>query len=95
MDGKHIGKSKTDYEKLKTKYHEKIHGNIRQGRQSKVVFIETERCIELWFLYHFTPSPITREFNSYKDLEKNYTHIDLNMKKQKNISKILLIYTKS
>jgi len=69
MDGKREGKSKTDYEKLKSKYHNKIHGKKKDGVECEVVFIETERCTELWFLYHFTRSAITREFTSYKELE--------------------------
>lgn len=69
MDGKQNGKSKADYNVLKGKFHRKIFGSKRKGLQSEVIFIETERCTELWFLYHFTKSAITREFPSYKALE--------------------------
>lgn len=69
MDGKQNGKNKADYEVLKRKYHRKISGSKKMGNQSEVIFIETERCTELWFLYHFTKSAITREFTSYKALE--------------------------
>jgi len=70
MDGKREGVNKIDYDLLKKKYHGINHGNIKQGIQCKVVFIETERCTELWFLYHFTQSAITKEFRSYHELEK-------------------------
>ncbi len=70
MDGKREGINKIDYDTLKKKYHGLNHGNKKQGIQCKVVFIETERCTELWFLYHFTKSAITKEFQSYHELEK-------------------------
>ncbi|MBE7659178.1 RloB family protein [Tenacibaculum finnmarkense] len=70
MDGKTSGKSKDDYLILKKKYHNKIFSKKSQGLESKVFFIETERCTELWFLYYFTGSAITRKFNTYKELEK-------------------------
>jgi hypothetical protein len=70
MDGKSEGKSKTDYVNLKTKYYNKIFGKKSKDIQSKVIFIETERCMELWFLYHFAKSAITRNFASYEELEK-------------------------
>lgn len=70
MDGKKDGISKNNYDILKSDYHNKTHGNRRKGIQCKVIFVETERCIELWFLYHFTSTAITKEFRSYKALEK-------------------------
>ena len=70
MDGKRDGTNKANYETLKRKYHEKTHGNKKKGIQCKVYFIETERCTELWFLYHFTQSAITKEFRSYNELER-------------------------
>jgi len=69
MDGKQEGVKKTDYENLKRKYHNQVHENKKKGEKCQTVFIETERCTELWFLYHFTKSAITREFSSYTDLE--------------------------
>lgn len=69
MDGKTEGNAKSKYLNLKNKY-QKIHEIKKRGVKCKVVFIETERCTELWFLYHFTKSAITRKFNSYKELEK-------------------------
>jgi hypothetical protein len=70
MDGKQNGKNKSDYDTLKRKFHGKKFGSEKKGLQSEVIFIETERCTELWFLYHFTRSVITREFTSYKALEE-------------------------
>ncbi len=70
MDGKRESANKGNYESLKKKYHGLTHGNKRQGVQCKVIFIETDRCTELWFLYHFTQSATTKEFRSYHDLEK-------------------------
>lgn len=70
MDGKREGINKVDYESLKKKYHGLTHGKKKQGIQCKVVFIETERCTELWFLYHFTQSATTKEFRSYHELQQ-------------------------
>lgn len=70
MDGKHEGTCKSQYDALKRKYHGITHGNKKKGIQCKVIFTETERCTELWFLYHFTPSATTKQFQSYKELEK-------------------------
>lgn len=53
MDNKQEGAAKTNYRNLKNNYHSKIHGKKKEGIQCKVIFIETERCIELWFLYHY------------------------------------------
>ena len=69
MDGKEEGKVLTEYTKLKIRYHDKTHGKAKDGIKCKVIFIETERCIELWFLYHFTTIALTRKFNSYSELE--------------------------
>lgn len=69
MDTKKEGNSRISYEELKTKYHNKSHGKKSEGIECKVVFVENDRCIELWFLYHFTKTATTREFTSYKELE--------------------------
>lgn len=68
MDDKNENKTKYDYKILKDKYHDKIFRKPSKGIMSKVIFIETERCLELWFLFHFSKN-ITKKFNSYKDLE--------------------------
>lgn len=70
MDGKRDGINKTNYLNLKIKYHNKIFGAQKKGVQCKVIFIETERCSELWFLYYFLKSVQTKEFTSYKQIEE-------------------------
>lgn len=69
MDNKSEGKNRSEYLKLKVKYHNKQHLIKSKGFNSKVVFVETERCLELWFLYHFVKYPTTQKFSSYKELE--------------------------
>lgn len=69
MDGKREGKIKSDYQKLKQQYH-KTHIKKNKGISCKVIFVETERCIELWFLYHFLKTATTKKFTSYQQLEK-------------------------
>lgn len=69
MDGKREGKTKSEYQALKQKY-QKIHTIKKRGVSCHVVFIETERCTELWFLYHFMKNTTTQEFSSYACLEK-------------------------
>ena len=70
MDNKAEGKNKIKYEQLKGKYHGKECVIKKKGISCKVTFIETERCLELWFLFHFTKKTITREFSSYADIER-------------------------
>lgn len=72
MDGKLTGTNKVNYDTLKRKYHNQTLGNKKKGIQCKICFIETERCTELWFLYHFTQTAVTKEFRSYKELEKEF-----------------------
>lgn len=69
MDNKSQGKAKLEYETLKKKYNNIIHSKKSLGIKCVVKFIETERCLELWFLYHFTKNSITREYSSYKEIE--------------------------
>jgi len=69
MDGKQQGKPRQDYLALKSKYHNRLHGKKRVGIQRTVTFIETERCTELWFLFHFLSSATTREFRNYEELQ--------------------------
>ena len=69
MDGKISGKANIEYLKIKGKYHNIVHGKKSKGIQCEVVFIETERCTELWFLYYFLKNTTTRKFNSYKEIE--------------------------
>ncbi len=92
MDGKTSGKAKEEYLALKHKFHNNIFTKKSQGTSTKIVFIETERCTELWFLYYFTNSTVTRKFNSYEELEKelkkyrpNYEKTDKYFKSLVNI----------
>lgn len=94
MDGKSSGKMQNEYSVLKEKFHSKIFSKQSKGLKSKVIFIETERCTELWFLYYFTKGAITRKFNSYDELEKelkkyrpNYEKTEKYFKSLKNINK--------
>jgi len=89
MDGKAIGKNKGDYFNLKNKYHNKIFIKKSKGFETKVFFIETERCTELWFLYYFTKVAITRKFNSYKELEKELRKYRPNYEKSEKYFKSL------
>ncbi len=69
MDNKANAQNKAMYSKLKDRYHNKIIKNKKKGLESKIVFFETERCLELWFLYHFQYT--TRKFSSYSELERS------------------------
>ena len=82
MDNKKEGENKTKYENLKRRYHNKIHEIKKQGIECKVSFIETERCIELWFLFHFLKQSTTHEFLSYKEVEKELQKFRKNYSKQ-------------
>lgn len=70
MDGKNENPTKQHYQNLKNKYHDTIKGKKNQGIQCKIKFLETERCTELWFLFHFLKQTTTKQFKSYKELEK-------------------------
>ncbi len=69
MDTKHNATVKSNYLKLKKKYHNLSHRNAI-GAKSKVLFFETERCIELWFLYHFLANPSTKQYKNQGELIK-------------------------
>ena len=87
MDTKSEGTNKTDYEKLKRTYHNKYHAIKKVGINCKVIFIETQRCMELWFLFHFTKHPTTKEFSSYKEVEKELQKYRSNYGKHENYFK--------
>lgn len=53
MDTKIEGKSKTEYQALKNKYHKKKFVKTKKGIQCEIEFFETHLCLELWFLYYF------------------------------------------
>ncbi len=89
MDGKTSGKSQNDYLLLKRKFHNKVFSRKSKGLESKVFFIETERCTELWFLYYFSNGAITKKFNSYKELEKELKKYRPNYEKTEKYFKSL------
>jgi hypothetical protein len=89
MDGKTDGRAQVDYSKLKNKYHNKIISKKSKGTKSKIIFIETERCTELWFLYYFTKNVMTRKFNSYKELENELRKFRPNYEKTEKYFKSL------
>lgn len=89
MDGKISGKNKNDYLTIKNKYHNKTFIKKSKGLESKVFFVETERCTELWFLYYFTKGVITRKFNSYQELEKELRKYRPNYEKSEKYFKSL------
>jgi hypothetical protein len=95
MDGKTSGKTKDEYLILKSKFHNKIFSKKSKGIVSKVIFIETERCTELWFLYHFTKSAITRKFNSYNELEQELKKYRPNYEKSEKYLKSLVNINKN
>lgn len=67
MDSKTEGLPKQAYQRLKSKYKVPII-NKNKGINCTIKFIESERCTELWFLYHFTY--ITKKLQNYATLEK-------------------------
>ncbi|MTK53202.1 RloB family protein [Paludibacter sp.] len=81
MDNKGEGKNKTHYIRLKEKYHNQTVSKPKEGIKCKIIFFENERCLELWFLYHFkyttalypTSDVLTKELNTlcgYQKTEK-------------------------
>lgn len=69
MDGKSTGLASTNYLTLKGKYHNIVHRNKSKGISCKVIFIESERCTEIWFLFHFLKNSTTKKYTTYKQLE--------------------------
>lgn len=90
MDGKSFGKTRDEYLSIKNKFHNKIFSKKSKGVESKVCFIETERCTELWFLYYFTKGVITRKFNNYEELEKELKKYRPNYEKSEKYFKSLV-----
>lgn len=73
MDNKKEGRNRDNYLKLKTKYHQKTIVRKRQGTESTIRFFENERCLEIWFLYHFKYT--TQQFSSSGELAKEMERI--------------------
>lgn len=89
MDSKTSGKSKNEYQSLKSKYNDKIFSKKSKGLESRVFFIESERCTELWFLYYFSNGTITRKFDSYAELERELRKYRPNYEKTEKYFKSL------
>ena len=73
MDNKKEGRNRENYLRLKTKYHQKTITRKRQGTESLVRFFENERCLEIWFLFHFKYT--TQPFNNSNELTKELERI--------------------
>lgn len=78
MDNKKNAKEKSDYLKLKAKYHDKKYKDKSIGTEIEIKFFENERCLEIWFLFHFknttaefaTQNDLLRELNKFCRYEK-------------------------
>jgi len=68
MDNKKSGAEKAKYQKLKSKYHNKVIKNRSVGSESRIKFFENERCLEIWFLFYYKCT--TAEFSTQNDLLK-------------------------
>ena len=68
MDNKKNAEEKSEYSKLKGKYHNRKLKNKRIGTEIDIRFFENERCLEIWFLFHFKNT--TAEFITQNDLLK-------------------------
>lgn len=73
LDNKKTGTNKANYYKLKNKYHNKHIVNTKKGIDYVVIFVETERCTELFFIYYFQYT--TKLFNSSADVEDHLSKI--------------------
>ena len=71
MDTKNTEPERTQYQQLKAKYSEPIN-EPKKGIYCEVMFFETHRCIELFFLYYFryTSRPYLDQGTLLKDLTK-------------------------
>ena len=77
MDTKKNKSSLNNYIELKNKYHNINHKNPIKTN-TKVLFFESERCIELWFLYHFwyTTTEYKNQEELIKELQKYVSKYD-------------------
>lgn len=67
MDTKTEGKNAENYQKVR-KNVELVHR--KKYSDSKLFFIESERCTEMWFLFHFFKNRRFGKFDNYSKLEK-------------------------
>lgn len=73
MDNKKEGKNRENYLRLKQKYHHKSIKRKQQGTESYICFFENERCLEIWFLYHFKST--TKKYIDSEELVKELNKI--------------------
>ena len=66
MDNKKNAKEKSAYSKLKGKYHNRKYKNKSIGDEIDIRFFENERCLEIWFLFHYKNT--NAEFTTQNDL---------------------------
>lgn len=64
MDNKTNGIEREKYQNFKNKFHNR--DKSRNGTKSTIKFFESERCLEIWFLFHFKNT--STKFNNQKDL---------------------------
>lgn len=67
LDNKKEGKDKSDYVKLKKRFHGKHISKPKKGIDCHIEFFETERCTELFFLYYFKYT--TKLYNHSNEVE--------------------------
>ena len=73
MDNKHDVKSKTEYEKLKNAYNNKVKKNRYTNTKSEIRFFETERCTELFFYFYFKYT--TMKFHNYEQVSQKLNSV--------------------
>lgn len=73
-------KKKQKYEKYKRKY-------------SKIKFIESMPCIELWFLQHFLSHTSTKKYDSFEDLKPDLKKYIQDYEKSKEYLRKIEIYS--
>ncbi|ADQ79990.1 hypothetical protein Palpr_1851 [Paludibacter propionicigenes WB4] len=66
MDNKTDVKDRVRYRQIKDRFHNKTFKNASRGTQSTIIFFENERCLEIWFLFHFKNT--TAQFLSQNEL---------------------------
>jgi len=72
MDNKKEVKERSKYKQLKNRFHNKTIENASKGSKSTIKFIESERCLEIWFLFHFkdTSAQFLTQIELIKEIKK-------------------------
>jgi len=73
MDNKTSIKDRERYRQIKDKFHNKTVKNASKGTKSTIKFFENERCLEIWFLFHFknTSAEFLTQNELIKEINKN------------------------